>query len=582
MAYTNGIFNKEGVIMKKSIGVRITVLFLIVVLSTSSLVSILLYRQSYKMVTKNVAHTAYKIAKEASKEIDIVEFVKLKTIDDEKKDSYIDMRNKLDYIRNITGAKYIYTLTKNDNGNFMYVVDGQLAEDVSHIGDTEEYSLEYEKAWSGETFIGNEINNYDEWGVLIYSYYPLKDNEGNVVGILGVDYDAESAFLELKKFKTTSIITFSIFAVVIFVLGLIISNNISKPLKNMAQVARKISTYDLDVENINIKGEDEIALLANSLNIMTSNLKSIISQTTEVSEKINFQSNELNRVSIEVKQGSQQIATTMQEMAAGVEEQASSSSSIADSIDSLNLLIEQANEEGISLNNSSNIVLSSSSQGNKEMNESINQMEIINSMVKDSVKKLENLNENTKKISILVEVINGIADQTNLLALNAAIEAARAGEAGKGFAVVADEIRKLAEQVNISSVEIADIINTTQSESIVVTDSLNNAYEQVEQGTNQIKISAKTFNEINNEILDMINRINNISSHLKKISKNSGKITMGIEQIASIAEENSAGIEETAASAQQEASLVENLSDYVNTLWELASRLNDMNNKFKI
>ena len=53
-------------------------------------------------------------------------------------------------------------------------------------------------------------------------------------------------------------------------------------------------------------------------------------------------------------------------------------------------------------------------------------------------------------------VIKDIADQTNLLALNAAsYEAARAGEHGKGFAVVAEEVRKLAEGVGASVVDIS-------------------------------------------------------------------------------------------------------------------------------
>ncbi|WIV11902.1 methyl-accepting chemotaxis protein [Proteiniborus sp. MB09-C3] len=568
--------------MKKSIGVKITVLFLIAALSAYSLLSFVLYYQSYKMVTKNVADVAYRIAKEASEEIDIDEFVKLETIEDEKRDSYIQMRDKLGYIGNMNGVKYIYTMRKTEDGKFMYVVDGSSLDEISHIGDTEESSLQYEKAWAGEAFIGNKIKNYGEWGILIDSYYPLKDSDGNVVGILGVDYDAESAFFELSKFKTTSIIAFSLFALIILLLGAIISNNIAKPLKSMAAIAQKVSNYDLKVEKLVIKGEDEIAQLASSINSMIDNLKDIVAQTSKVSEKINIQSSELNKISVEVKQNSELIASTMDEMAAGAEEQASSSTSIASSVDNLNILIEQANEEGITLHNSSNIVLTSSNQGDKEMNESIKQMEIINKMVKDSVIKLEDLNENTKKISVLAEVINNIADQTNLLALNAAIEAARAGESGRGFSVVAEEIRKLAEQVDASSIEISDIINVAQKESKIVTDSLSKAYDQVERGTNQIKISSEMFNQINVEILDMIGKIDNISNHLKEITENSNKITIGIEQIASIAEENSAGIEETAALVQQEVNSIENLADYANILSELASQLNHMNNRFKL
>jgi len=566
--------------MRKSLGIKITVFFLITVLSASFLLSYIQYLKSYNIITKNVADKAYSIAKEASKEIDIKEFVKLQTIEDEKKDSYKKMQEKLNYIRKFSGAKYIYTMRKASDGNFMYVIDGNTSEESSHIGDIENTTTELEKAWSGEAYIEDKIENCGEWGILISAYYPLKDNQGNVIGILGVDYDAESTYLDLQKLKSANYIIFTLFTLVIVVLGIAFSHSITKPLKRMAAIAQKVSNFDLQVETIAVKGEDEIAQLANSINIMVSNLRNIISQTSDISEKINKQSSDIYNICLEVEQSSEMIASTMEEMAAGVEEQASSSSNIANSVDSLNRLIEIANQKGESLYNSSNTVLSSTERGNKEMNESIKQMQIINNMVKDAVVKLENLNENTKKVAILIEVINNIAEQTNLLALNAAIEAARAGDSGRGFAVVADEIRKLAEQVNASSVEIANIINSTQEESKIVADSLNSAYVQVEEGTNQIKIVSDTFNQINVEILDMINKVNDISNNLKEITENSNKIAIAMEQIASIAEENSAGVEETASSVQNQANSIKHLSGYADTLSTLALQINDMNKKF--
>src|SRR5450830_1152319 len=77
---------------------------------------------------------------------------------------------------------------------------------------------------------------------------------------------------------------------------------------------------------------------------------------------------------------------------------------------------------------------------------------------------MSTLQEKSKRIHGITEVISEIAARTNLLALNAAIEAARAGEHGRGFAVVAGEVRQLAQRTKEATDDIGAMVRSITEE----------------------------------------------------------------------------------------------------------------------
>ena len=94
----------------------------------------------------------------------------------------------------------------------------------------------------------------------------------------------------------------------------------------------------------------------------------------------------------------------------------------------------------------------------------------------ESVRKLD---ESSRTIETVVELIRSLADQTNLLALNATIESARAGEAGRGFAVVANEVKELAKQTSEATESIDSSVTEIQSQISHCVESASSVFESI-------------------------------------------------------------------------------------------------------
>lgn len=109
-------------------------------------------------------------------------------------------------------------------------------------------------------------------------------------------------------------------------------------------------------------------------------------------------------------------------------------------------------------------VRSESVAGRTEVDQGLRQISHARQDAQVALELMTQLQEKSRRIHVITEVINEIAARTNLLALNAAIEAARAGEHGRGFAVVAGEVRQLAQRTKLATDDIGAMVREINEE----------------------------------------------------------------------------------------------------------------------
>ncbi len=270
-----------------------------------------------------------------------------------------------------------------------------------------------------------------------------------------------------------------------------ISKNFNKFIEEMEQIVAKVNmTSKLVAESSISLSENLISILDNDKD--ENNIRSI-------KEKMEF------------------IGDSVNKQTAYSEEVAASTTEISQTINTIYGRTENAKELADATNK-----LAKESENNLVKN--LNELKEIEESVEDIENRVLSLEDSSKKIYGIVEMINKITEQTNLLALNAAIEAARAGEAGKGFAVVADEVRKLATNSTAATSQIESLVSSIQTEVKDLVNITKESYTKVQRGR-------KTSEGTNKKILDIIDKINITSKEVEDISISIREQKLGVEEI---------------------------------------------------
>ncbi|MES2106161.1 MAG: methyl-accepting chemotaxis protein [Pseudomonadota bacterium] len=192
-------------------------------------------------------------------------------------------------------------------------------------------------------------------------------------------------------------------------------------------------------------------------------------------------------------------------------------------------------DSAVKASNSATLLRNESAAGKIEVDARIQQINGVREEAQLASAGMAGLQEKSKRIHVIADVINEIATRTNLLALNAAIEAARAGENGRGFAVVAGEVRELAQRTKTATDDIRVMLREINEEAEHASQGMSKLADRVVETASGIQRVHTYFNNIEKSADHSEHQIKLIAelaqSHVKdaeSISASVGKIREGM------------------------------------------------------
>ncbi|MDR5659854.1 methyl-accepting chemotaxis protein [Serpentinicella sp. ANB-PHB4] len=361
---------------------------------------------------------------------------------------------------------------------------------------------------------------------------------------------------------------------------------ISKPIEDLSNLIHKQANFDLsftdeDKAYKHLKRKDEIGMITKSIQNMNHNIVGLIKSISDMAKQTTHSSDQLSENSQQSSVAAEEVAKTIEEIASGASGQAQETEAGAGHINDLGVYIENNSKSVISLNEATSEVSRLKDEGVETINDLLSKTADSNKITKDIHDTIENTNESAKQIEKASQMISSIAEQTNLLALNAAIEAARAGDAGKGFAVVAEEIRTLAEQSNVFTEEINQIIGDLTNKTTFAVDKMDTMSEVVSYQTQSVEETNNKFEGISIAIEKIKNAIAEVNESKENMENKKDEIISIIENLSAISEENAAATQEASASVEEQTASIEEIATASDSLAQLAIDLQKSIDKFK-
>lgn len=198
---------------------RFTVLTAALLLIVNIVLGSILTNQSAEVLKSQIQARMLDVSNSAAALLNGDELERL-TAEDVDTEEYQRALSVLRAFQENVDLSYIYGIRDMGDGTFTFTIDPEM-EDPGEFGEEIEYTDALYKASIGIAGV-DEIVTEDRWGRFYSAYSPVFDSQGQIAGIVGVDFDAEWYENEIRRHRNTvfiiSVLSLSIGAFIVFLI----------------------------------------------------------------------------------------------------------------------------------------------------------------------------------------------------------------------------------------------------------------------------------------------------------------------------------------------------------------------------
>ncbi|MBN2026341.1 MAG: hypothetical protein JW854_06250 [Actinobacteria bacterium] len=325
-----------------------------------------------------------------------------------------------------------------------------------------------------------------------------------------------------------------------------------------------------------VEGAGLLRSAIETMNELSAALATFLSQTRDTSGNLADSSETLMHITDASNVTLQEITRSLIDLTAKAEDQLNSVSGVEDATNEILENIKRVEESAsLSLDFSTQVV-QTVERGKVTVERVVDKMAEIKSATGMLADLIENLDERSGEIGMIVEVITSIAEETRLLALNAAIEAARAGEHGRGFSIVASEVGRLADGSAEAAGQIEGLVTEIKRYVDQSTQAMQESIGRVEDGTSVAVEAQSMLAEISDVSLRIGRFIDAITEAVGAMGPSNERISGVLDNITRLSQDVTANVQDVAASIEEQSGSVQEIAALMHELDGMSRSLHNL------